>query len=146
MNIRHAVVIVLAAGALACGPRDETRRPESDTASDTGKADGMAGMMLAPAMIAPMRAHTESLATATGPALEAAIASHEARAGQLLDAMGADMRMMSMVPDEAWAALLDSVRVDLANLSAATGQSRTDLARAHAARLRRLMDMHERMM
>lgn len=51
-----------------------------------------------------MRAHLDSLAAGLPQSAGATLASHEAMASQMLDAMGADMTAMGMKPDPAWRA------------------------------------------
>ena len=51
-----------------------------------------------------------------------------------------------MPGDTAWTALTDSVRRDLADLPALAGRPLQVRVRAHVERMRRLLDMHERMM
>lgn len=59
-----------------------------------------------------MRAHLDSLAAGLPQSAGATLASHEAMASQMLDAMGADMTAMGMKPDPAWRALTDSIKRD----------------------------------
>jgi hypothetical protein len=74
------------------------------------------------------------------------LAHHEQMASRMLDAMGSDMRMMGMQTDSAWAALTDSVRQDLAALPTLSGRGLDARWKAHRATVRRLIDMHMRMM
>lgn len=142
MNPTRVFPLVLLLGLAACGRQQERR----DAALDTTSATGMAAMPLrGTALIGPMRAHLDSLQAATGPALGAALPAHDARAAELLDAMGADMAMMGMSADSAWSALTDSVRLDLAALPGLSGPALLSRARAHVGRLRRLLAMHEQM-
>lgn len=102
--------------------------------------------MRADSLMPMMRAHLDSLASARGPMSADVIARHEEMASRMLDAMGSDMRMMSMQADSAWIALADSVRQDLAALPTLSGRGLETRWKAHQARLRRLMDMHTGMM
>lgn len=142
MNRARASVVLLMLGAAACRRQDGARNASPDTAATSGMA---AMPMRAPALIAPMRGYLDSLANATGPALRAALAAHDARAGELLDAMGADMAMMGMSADTAWSALTDSVRLDLAALPGLSASALVTRVRAHVGRMQRLLAMHERM-
>lgn len=143
MNRALASVVLLTLSAAACGGQGES----SDAAPDTAAAAGMAAMpMRGTALIAPMRAHLDSLASATGPTLAAALGAHDARAAALLDALGADMAAMGMSADSAWVALTDSVRLDLADLPSLAGRPLEARVRAHVARMRRLLERHSRMM
>jgi hypothetical protein len=60
--------------------------------------------------------------------------------------MGADMRGMNMQPDSAWTALADSLRQDMAELPALSGEPLKSRMEAHIARMRRMMTMHQGMM
>lgn len=71
---------------------------------------------------------------------------HDALTSRMLDAMGADMAMMGMMGDAVWVALTDSVKRDLADLPALSGQALTTRLRSHVSRTRRLLTMHEGMM
>ena len=114
------------------------------------KAPASTGMMnmsmQADSMIAMMRAHLDSM-TPMASSMDAAIlAKHEEMASRMLDAMGSDMRMMSMQADSAWSALADSVRQDLAALPTLSGRALETRMQAHQSRMRRLMDRHAAMM
>ena len=108
---------------------------------------GMAGMrMRSDSLMPTMRAHLDSLAALPGRASAEMLATHDARASVLLDAMGADMMMMGMKPNPAWTALTDSVRRDLTELPSLSGNALSAGMRAHVERVRRLLGMHETMM
>jgi hypothetical protein len=97
-------------------------------------------------MMAAMRAHTDSMHTASPDRMKAMMPAHQEMASKMLDAMGSDMRMMSMTGDSAWTALSDSVRRDLAELPDLTGKQFSERLRAHIGRIQRLMAQHETMM
>jgi hypothetical protein len=63
-----------------------------------------------------------------------------------MDGMGADMRGMRMSGTPEWTALTDSVKQDLAELPNLKGQALSTRMRAHADRVRRLIELHEKMM
>jgi hypothetical protein len=64
----------------------------------------------------------------------------------MMDQMGADMRSMKMGGDAKWNALVDSVKADLADLPGLQGKELSARMKAHAARVQRLISMHEGMM
>lgn len=135
-----AAVLVLA----ACGEKRESRQ---EAMPGMGDMPGMAGMtMKADSLMPMMRAHLDSLARVPAQFAGGMLAAHEAMASEMLDAMGADMAMMGMHADSAWTALADSVKRDLAELPALSGEPLTGRTRAHVARFRRLLEMHDRMM
>ena len=108
---------------------------------------GMGGMtMRADSLMPMMRAQLDSLDDMSGRMTADLVARHEEMASRMLDAMGSDMRMMSMQADSAWQALADSVRQDLAAIPTLSGRAREVRLQAHRARMRRLMDMHAAMM
>jgi hypothetical protein len=109
--------------------------------------DAMPGMSMRSDSLMPgMRAHLDSMQAAPRERSARMLPAHEAMASQMLDAMGADMRMMDMTADSAWTALADSVRRDLAELPAMSGSRRESRMRSHIDRVRRLLDRHEAMM
>ena len=97
-------------------------------------------------MMSMMRAHLDSLAATPPQFAVGMMASHDAMASQMLDAMGADMTAMGMKADSAWLALTDSVKRDLAELPTLAGQRLESRLRTHVDRFRRLMATHQEMM
>jgi CTP:molybdopterin cytidylyltransferase MocA len=93
-----------------------------------------------------LRAYVDSLLNADAAALSSMVGHHGSRVAQALDAMERDMRVMNMAADTAWQPLADSVRADVAALTGLAGEPLMIRLRAHAGRLRRLLDQHERMM
>ena len=124
----------------ACGKKQPA--PEQG-----GQMSGMQGMsMRSDSMMPMMRAHLDSMAALPPQFAAGMMATHEAMASQMLDAMGSDMRMMDMRPDSAWTALADSVKRDLAELPPLSGRALETRMGAHLARMRRLLDAHGAMM
>jgi hypothetical protein len=108
---------------------------------------GMGGMqMQGMEMMPQMRAHVDSMAGMSPQQMQAMMGNHQAMMSQMMDRMGADMRGMNMSSSPEWTALTDSVKQDLAELSALKGQQLSARMRAHADRVRRLIDTHEQMM
>jgi hypothetical protein len=100
---------------------------------DTGEArptstgsDGM-GMMLM------MQAHVDSMIKMSPEQMSRVMARHERMMLQMMDQIGAR------------SALADSVRQDLAELPSLSGTALSSRMQAHAARVRRLIAMHKRM-
>lgn len=106
----------------------------------------MGGMQQGTQMMAAMQAHMDSMQQMSPEQMRATMAAHDGRMSRMLDAMGAEMRSMNMVGDSAWTALTDSVKRDLAELPGLQGQELTARMRAHAERVRRLIQVHEGMM
>jgi hypothetical protein len=113
-----------------------------DSGGGMGMGPGMPGMQ----MMAGMRAHMDSMMRMSPQRMQAMMATHEAMMAQMLDRMGGDMRGMHMAGSREWNALTDSVKQDLAELPNLKGQALAARMRAHAARVERLMAMHEKMM
>jgi hypothetical protein len=74
------------------------------------------------------------------------MARHERMMSQMMDQMGAEMRQMNMSASPEWSVLSDSVKTDLADLPGLSGQQLSARMKAHAARVRRLIAMHQGMM
>ena len=141
MRIRHGVLAGAAIMLAACGQKPEAaQKPAADITGTIG------GMQMAMPGMQMMQAHLDSLATMAPTQMAAAMAAHEDLASRVMDAMGADMRGMSMKPDSTWAALSDSLKRDLADLPGRTGSALSALMQAHIGRMRRMMAMHEGMM
>ena len=143
--MRHATgLLLIAAFALgAC-----SKKPEAARAGGADTATGMAGMQVGMAgkdLIPVMQHHLDSLGAMSPAQMAEAMTAHQDLASRLMDGMGADMRSMSMPPDSAWTALSDSVRRDLADLPALSGDVLKNRVTAHIGRMRRLMAMHETM-
>ncbi|MEO8296000.1 MAG: hypothetical protein ABI613_10840 [Gemmatimonadota bacterium] len=145
MRISRVLLATTMVAAVGCSRKAADARPanqSSDTMSPMGSQMAMQGMQRMPAM----NVHLDSM-TAMPPAqMASAMAAHEDLASRTMDAMGGDMRMMNMKPDAAWTALSDSLRQDLAELSALSGNALKTRMEAHAGRMRRMMAMHEGMM
>ena len=142
MHRNHAVALVVVLALVGCG-----RKPGAPAAADsTGAMAGMPMQMAGMELMPVMRAHLDSLDALTPEEIQARMTAHQDLAARMMDAMGADMRGMGMAPDSAWTALGDSLRQDLAALPGLTGGALTDRVRAHGARMRRILALHEGMM
>jgi len=93
-----------------------------------------------------MRAHMDSMMRASPEQMQAMMAGHETAMSRMLDGMGGDMRGMNMAASPEWNALTDSVKDDLAELPNLKGQALSSRMKAHSARVKRLLAMHEQMM
>jgi hypothetical protein len=142
MNFFRTVMVVAALGVAGCAKKEAPANQAADTASTTAAPMAMQGMQMIPAM----QAHLDSMAAMTPARMTAAMAAHQDLASRMMDAMGADMRGMGMQADSAWSALGDSLRQDLAELPSLSGAALKVRMDAHAARLKRMMAMHEQMM
>ena len=137
-RVGAAVMVMLA----ACG-----KNPESAQNPAADSAGAMAGMTMQGMQMMPgMQAHLDSMAAMQPEEMAAMMARHQDRASRMMDAMGADMRGMNMQPDAAWTALADSLRQDMAELPALSGEPLKTRMEAHIARMRRMMTMHQGMM
>ena len=130
-------LLVLAFLAVACaGERQQE-----------GQAEGTPGMrMPSMEMLPAMRAHLDSVRLASPNEIPAMVSAHRTKAEEMLTAMDQDMKAMSMAGDAGWRALADSVRSDLVALPGLSGEALVLRMRAHAGRMRRLLETHERMM
>jgi hypothetical protein len=140
------LAIVTAAALTGCG-KNEEQQPQNAMPGMQGMP-GMTGMsgMKSDSMMPMMRADLDSVARTSSHPGSGTVSAHETMASEMLDAMGSDMTMMHMKPDAAWTALPDSVKRDLAELPSLSGQPLEMHLKAHIARMRRLLDMHQRMM
>ena len=147
MRLATHLLTMLTITTIACGDKPEKAKTEegNQMPGDTGIA-GMQMTMQGMQMMPAMRAHLDSVAAMTPPQMSAAMSNHEDLASRTMDAMGADMRGMNMVPDSTWTSLTDSLRRDLADLLALSGDALKSRMETHAGRMRRMMEMHEQMM
>ncbi len=144
MRVSQILSVLGLVAIVACG-----KKPDSAASATADSMGGMAGMPMARAgldMMPGMRAHLDSLAALSPAQLAAMMAGHQDLASRMMDAMGADMRGMGMQPDSVWAALGDSLRLDLAELPGLSGEALKIRTQAHIARMQRMMTMHEGMM
>ncbi len=148
MNARRGLAVlglVLLAAACGGGEQPEDREMEGMTGRDS--AGGVQGMVMPGMEMMPMaRAHVDSMMGRTPGDMRDMMARHQELMSRLLDGMGADMRGMNMSPDSAWTALTDSVKRDLAELPGFEDEALAERMRGHGERVRRLLDLHERMM
>lgn len=107
---------------------------------------GMAMKMPSLDMLPAVRAYLDSVAAAEPRELASLAAGHAARVEPMLAAMDQDMKAMNMTGDAGWQALADSARADLTAMPRVRGEQLVLHMRAHAGRMRRLLEMHERMM
>ena len=146
--MRHflaAIGIVTLAGC-AERPTPDAQDPGGPPGREGTSAKGMSTDMPGMAMMAAMRVHMDSMRQAPPERMKTMMAAHQEMASGMLDAMGSDMRMMSMPGDSGWTALSDSVRRDLAELPDLSGQRLLTGIKAHLERMQRLMARHETMM
>ena len=147
--MKYAVhmLIALALFSAACGGE----RPEGGAAQRAAEAGGK-GMptqsMRMPSMdmMPAVKAYLDSVVGAEPGELTGMMAGHRARIDQMLAAMDQDMKAMNMTADAAWRELADSTRTDLSAISRLSGEPLVLRMRAHAGRMRRLLEGHERMM
>jgi hypothetical protein len=142
--MKHLLAAALAFGIVSC--RERPAPSAGSNAADTSPMAGMNMEMQGMKMMPAMRAHMDSMGTASADRMKAMMAGHQEMASGMMDAMGTDMRMMSMSGDSAWTALSDSVRRDLAELPGMSGRPFSSRMKEHLARMQRLMDQHENMM
>jgi hypothetical protein len=151
MGRSHWAILVGALALGGCGGGGDRTEQARDTGGMMGHMDsggmGMGGMpMQGMQMMPQMRAHMDSMMRMSPQQMQAMMAMHQGMMSQMMDGMGADMRGMKMAGTPEWTALTDSVKQDLAELPNLKGQELQTRVRAHAERVRRLMEMHERMM
>lgn len=143
----HWALVFGAITALGCkreAPPADASRPIAEPGPGGMPMGGMA--MGAAGMMPMMRAHLDSVTRMPAQQMPGMIATHEQMLSQMMDRMGADMRGMHMTGDARWMALMDSVKTDLAELPALQGSDLATRMQSHAARVERLMAMHEGMM
>ena len=147
MRQARSILVGLSFVWAACGGE-----PRSSAESQAGQQPSTEGMAM-PRMQMPsldrvpaLRAYLDTLASAEPAVLALQVADHGARIEGMLAAMSQDMKAMNMTADAAWRALEDSVRADLQRIPQLSGEELVLLMRAHAGRMRRLLQMHEAMM
>jgi hypothetical protein len=149
MKLLYLSIILGLISSTGCrkSSRDGMASRPTTSAMDTGGMQGMSGIgMGGSAMMAGMRAHMDSVAGMAPGQMSDMLPGHERMMSQMMDQMGSEMRQMNMSPSAAWTALTDSVKADLADLPNLSGQQLATRMKAHAARVRRLIDMHQGMM
>lgn len=152
--MRPCRVIVLAGllAVAACGgsaPANDggAAGQPMDGMPDMGSMEGMAASDAgAGALWDAMRQHLDSVVRLEPNRLVFVRAEHDSLARRALERMDREMTGMNMPADGAWQALADSVRRDLAALGSLTGEPFVLRMRAHAGRLRRLINTHKGMM
>lgn len=107
----------------ACG--GEQRQAGQSEGAQQGRMEGMAMRMPSTDMLPSVRAYRDSVVRAEPGELPGMVAGHRDRMEQMLAAMDQDMRAMNMTAD---------------------GETLVLRMRAHAGQIRRLLEMHERMM
>ncbi len=159
MGMTHWALLVGATAIAACSGGGDRAGQAADSAGRMGHMDSagmghtdsggmsMGGMhMQGMQMMPEMRAHMDSMMRMSPQQMQGMMAKHERTMSQMMDAMGADMRGMSMSASQDWSVLTDSVKQDLAELPGLKGQELSGRMRAHADRVKRLIAMHEQMM
>ncbi|MGH7620391.1 MAG: hypothetical protein ACREPM_24505 [Gemmatimonadaceae bacterium] len=118
-----------------------------DTAKGTTGMGGMSGMsMMNAAAMDSMHAELTRLRAMSPNKMKGAIPTHRQMTANMLSAMNADMRSMNMTGDPAWNTLVDSVRRDPVQLPDLPSTQLAVVLPLHAARVERLMTMHQQMM
>ena len=146
MNRTMIAGLTAALVVAACGKKESAPQQAMPGMGNMPGMTGMQGMGRRSDSLMPMmRVHLDSLA-AISQFAAGMLSMHEAMSSRMLDAMGADMTAMGMKPDPAWTALTDSIKQDLAELPAVSGRALDERLKAHIARMRRLMAVHEGMM
>lgn len=147
--MKYAGSLAIAAWLLVagCGSERQGEEVSDDSPTDTGLGMPM-GEMRMPSMdmLPGARAYIDSIARAEPRDLTVLADGHRARIERMLEAMDRDMGAMRMPADSAWRALADSVRADLSAIPELNGEPLLLRMRAHAGRMRRLLDRHESMM
>jgi hypothetical protein len=146
MTTLRWLLLIGLAGAGACGKRADTAEASDAPQMGAMPMGNMAMDMKSMPLMGMMQAHMDSMTRMSPEQMRATMNAHQSMTSQMLDAMGADMMAMHMAPDSAWSTLSDSVRRDLADLPGLSGQPLKARMEAHAARMQRLMAMHQAMM
>ena len=151
MDTSHWALLIGALAVGGCNGGGDRAERAADSAGmmehmDSGGME-MGGMnMQGMQMMAGMRAHMDSMMRMSPQQMQARMAAHQEMMSRMMDGMGADMRGMKMSGSPEWNALTDSVKRDLAELTALEGQALSARMRAHGEQVRRLMEMHQKMM
>lgn len=142
---------------VACKPRsdmavDESTSPMSrtDTAgtmqsTSSMPANGGMGMMSNTATMDSLRTHMREMSAMDGDAMMRMMPMHREMATGVLQRMTTERQSMNMSNDAKWSALADSVRQDLAGMSAMSASSLKTGMPAHQGRMTRLMQSHQDM-
>ena len=151
MGTSHWALLIAALAVGGCNGGGDRAERAADSAGMMGHMDsggmGMGGMnMQGMRMMAGVPAHMDSMMRMSPQQMQAMMAAHQEMMSRMMDGMGADMRGMKMLGSPEWNALTDLVKQDLAELPTLEEQALSARMRAHGERVRRLMEMHEKMM
>ena len=145
MLIRRVPLAAVALLFLACSRKEDTAADSSAMMMDSAMP-GMAGMHGADTAMTAMMAHMQAVMdTASAATIKAMMSEHRRMADSMLTSMGDEMRRMNMTPGLEWTTLTDSVRQDLSAMASMSDAELPAYARAHHARMMRLMQMHRSM-
>jgi hypothetical protein len=141
----RAFSIILFLALVACNkPKTEaTLDNHQAMATDSGSMNPMAGQS---GMMSMMPAHLDSMMRMTPEQMSRSMVGHERMMSEMMDRMRGEMRQMKMPETPEWSALTDSIKQDLAQLPSLGGEALSRKMRAHAARTRRLLQLHKEMM
>jgi hypothetical protein len=151
--IAVTVVACTAAKAPASGATTGSAMPDSvggmggtmGSMNGMGGTGNMAGMMSVAAMDS-IRSHMQMMDTVNTNRIQAMIPVHRQMVANMLSQMNADMRRGNMTGDASWTATADSIRLDLMRLPEMTAAEIERMMPGHHARVKRMLDAHQRMM
>ena len=107
---------------------------------------GTAGMgMMGQQMMGQMDSTMRAMMGASGDSMKAMLPMHREMAENMMEQMNSDVHAHAKA-DPAWDALADSVRTDLMHMGDLADSELQRRMGAHVARMRRLMEMHQKMM
>lgn len=110
--------------------------------------EGMKGMMDSTmgGMSGEMQAHMTSMMSASGEGMKGMLPMHRQMVANMIAKMNGEMRDMKMASNTEWPATVDSLRKDLVRMPELSSAELTAMMPAHAGRVTRLGEMHQKMM
>ena len=124
---------------------------DTDSMKGMGGMKGMAGMegmkdSTMGGMSSEMHAHMKSMMSASGEGMKSMLPAHRQMVANMIAKMNGEMRDMKMASNSEWSATVDSLRKDLVRLPELSSAELTALMPTYMARVKRLGEMHQKMM
>lgn len=136
----RSLLFLVAAG---CGGGESEQGAREDSTAEQTMHD-MPGMNMggsqAQGMMREMRDHMRTMTGAHGDSLTRLLPMHRQMTANMLQQMDSEMRQMGMAADSGWAALVDSIRQDLAHLPDVGKAELPSFMTRHRERVERLME------
>ncbi|MGQ0563190.1 MAG: hypothetical protein ACT443_15120 [Gemmatimonadota bacterium] len=138
-QVRRATTLLLATAPLlaACGEDEKTGQAETRSAAESQSGTGMQDMQ--------MMQHMQMMQGMSPDSLRALMPRHRQMVANMIAQMNEQMGEMNMATDQAWNALVDSIRTDLRRMPEMSAAEMHALMPDHHRRVMRLMESHRSM-